>query len=338
MKNRRWLLNRRPSGQVGYDDFVREETQISPDNLQPGEILLRHRVLLCAPTMRNWMSGQENSLFRTIDLGTPVLAPGASEVVASRADDHPVGMQVTGLASWQDYEIIDTGKQKVVPVTEGLSLVDAMGPFGLNPQTAYFGMLRVGRPENGENVLVSGAAGSTGSTAAQIAKIKGCRVVGIAGGEEKCRWLVDSCGLDAAIDYKRENVRKRIAELFPEGIDVFYDNVGGETLQAAVDNIAKFGRIVLCGQIASYLDSETPQGPRNMMRLVYGSVRMQGFVLGDYLSDAPEAIAALRQWADQGRLAHRIDLREGFDRLPETYGDLFRGANRGTLLVDIGND
>lgn len=338
MKNRQWLLKRRPSGEVSREDFERVDAEVSGEDLAPGEILLRNHVLLCAPTMRNWMSGHTIGRFRTIELGTPVLAPGASEVVASRSDRHPVGMRVSGLASWQDYQVVDTATLGVSPIADELSYVDAMGPFGLNPQTAYFGLLRVGRPEPGETVLVSGAAGSTGSTAAQIAKIKGCRVVGIAGGPEKCGWLRDTCGLDGVIDYKSENLRDRISELCPDGVDLFYDNVGGETLQAAIDNMAKHGRIVLCGQIAGYNDDDTPEGPRNMMRMIYGSIRMQGFILSDYFADVPEAIAELRRWSAEGRMVHRVDLRHDFERLPEIYNDLFSGANAGTLLVDIASD
>lgn len=337
MINRQWILTHRPRGMVQREDFERREAAVPSRPLEPGEVLIRYRVFLCAPTMRNWMDAQSNSFYRTIDLGQPVMAPAAGEVVASADARFPAGAHVTALGTWQDYEIIDCEARGVAPIAEGLSFVEAMGKFGLNTLTGYFGMLRVGRPQPGETVVVSGAAGSTGSTAAQIAKLKGCRVIGIAGGEEKCRWLVQACGIDAAIDYKIESVRERLAELCPGGIDIFYDNVGGEILQAAVDNMARHGRIVLCGQIATYNDDEPAEGPRNMMRIIYGSIRIQGFLLNDYGNEFDSALKDLRAWSEAGKLIHREDVRRGFDTLPETFAALFTGQNKGTLLVEIGD-
>ena len=285
--------------------------------------------------MRNWMDPPGNSLYPSIPLGEPVLAPSAGTVVASAHPDFVPGARVTTLSSWQDHEIIDGAARSIRAIPDAISTLDAMGRFGLNPLTGYFGMLRVGQPKAGETVVVSGAAGSTGSTAAQVARIAGCRVIGIAGGQDKCDWLTSECGIDAAINYKSENVEQRLAELCPRGIDVFYDNVGGEILQAAVENMARHGRIVLCGQIASYNDGSTPEGPRNMMRLIYGSVRMQGFLMGDYAAEVPAAIAELDVWGRAGSISYREDVRAGFDQIPETFGALFDGSNRGTLLASI---
>lgn len=337
MRNRQWILKRRPKGRISQSDFERRDVALPQTPLKPGEILFRNRMLLCAPTMRNWMSGQTNSLFRTIEIGAPVAAPAAGEVIASADERFPVGARVTTLGSWRDYEIIDAAAQSVGTIPDRVSFVDAMGKFGLNPQTAYFGLLRVGRPAAGETVVVSGAAGSTGSTAAQIARIVRCRVIGIAGGKEKCQWLLDTCKLDAVIDYKHENVEARLRELCPNGIDVFYDNVGGDILQAAVNNMARRGRIVLCGQIASYNDDDLPEGPRNMMRVIYGAVRMEGFLVSDFAQEVDQAIADLKQWYESGEMVHRVDLRHSFDNLPDAYADIFTGANNGTLLVEIGD-
>lgn len=335
MKNRQWLLKKRPVGVVSADDFEKRTSDDVPTTLPPGQILVRNRMFLCAPTIRNWMSGQKNSLFRTIDIGAPIAAPSAGEVVASADERFPVGSRVTAIGSWQDYEVLDAATQILSRVPDDVSLVEAMGPYGLNPQTAFFGLTRIGRPKKGDTVVVSGAAGSTGSTAAQIARILGCRIIGIAGGAEKCRWLIDVCKLDAVIDYKNENLRDRLGELCPNGINVFYDNVGGETLQAAVDHMARHGVIVVCGQIASYNDDDLPEGPRNMMRVVYGSVRIEGFLLGDFITESRDAITQLREWADAGQLVHRVDFRKGFDQLPSILSDLFTGGNSGTLLVEI---
>ena len=335
MINRQWLLRRRPVGPATLEDFDYRETAIPNRALREGEILLRNQVFLCAPTMRNWMDPPGNSLYPSIPLGEPVLAPSAGEVIASAHPDFAPGDRATTLGSWQDWEIIDGAARAIRAIPESVSTLDAMGRFGLNPLTGYFGMLRVGQPVASETVVVSGAAGSTGSTAAQVARIVGCRVIGIAGGRDKCDWLVHECGIDAAIDYKSENVERRLAELCPEGIDVFYDNVGGEILQAAVENMARHGRIVLCGQIASYTSDHQPEGPRNMMRLVYGSIRMQGFLMSDYAVDVPAALAELQAWAHAGAIHYREDVRRGFEQIPTIFGALFDGSNRGTLLVSI---
>jgi len=334
--NRQWLLKRRPQGALRLEDFEYLEADVPRHELEPGEILVRNVVFLCAPTMRNWMDPPGNSLYPSIPLGQPIMAPAVGRVVASAAPDLPVGSRVFAMSSWQDYAKISTSvlrRPSVLP--DGITFVEGMGRFGLNPMTAYFGLLEVGQPQPGETLVVSGAAGSTGSTVAQIGKIKGLTVVGIAGGKSKCDWLTGECGIDAAIDYKSEDVAARLAELCPQGINVFFDNVGGDMLQAAIDNMAPFGRIVLCGQIASYDSSESPEGPRNMMRLVYGGIRMQGFLCGQYAARFDEAVAALRAWTAAGKLAYREDLRTGFENLPNAFSALFDGSNTGTLLVQV---
>jgi NADPH-dependent curcumin reductase CurA len=333
LTNRQWLLRRRPRGNVEPADFEYRETDLPvAAPLGAGELLLRNRVFLCAPTMRNWMDPPGNNFYPSISLGEPVLAPAASEVIASARDDMPVGARVTCHASWQDYQRVGPA-HAVRRIPDGLSFVEAMGAYGLNARTGYFGLLKVGRPKPGETLVVSGAAGSTGSVAAQIGKILGCRVIGIAGGAEKCRWLTQACGLDAAIDYKSGGVCEKLAEVCPAGIDVFFDNVGGEILQAAVENMARFGRIVLCGQISSYTGGVPVPGPTNMMRIIYGSITMQGFLQSNFGDETESAIAELRGWVDAGKIVHREDVRNGFKRLPESFANLFDGRNQGTLLV-----
>lgn len=336
--NRQWLLKQRPQGHANPSDFQLTDSEIPTRPLEEHEILVRHVVLLCAPTMRNWMDPPGNNLYPSIPLGAPVMAPSVGRIVRSGNPKYPPGMRISTIGSWQDYEIIDTNQRPVLPIADGLSYADAMGRFGLNSLTAYFGTLEVGQLKAGETFVVSGAAGSTGSVAAQIGKLQGARVIGIAGGRQKCDWLTDTCGIDAAIDYKAESVEERIKALCPDGVDVFYDNVGGEILQAAVENMAKFGRIVLCGQISSYDSDSSPEGPRNMMRMVYGSVTMRGFLARDFSDKFPEALDNIRAWTESGKLIHREDLREGFEQLPETYLSLFSGANAGTLLAKIADE
>lgn len=334
--NRQWLLKQRPQGHLSLDDFEYREAPQEQPSLAEDEILVRNVAFLCAPTMRNWMDPPGNSLYPSIPLGAPIMAPAVGRVVASAASGIEVGSRVFALSTWQDYATIAAGGlRRPTTLPAGISFLDGLGRYGLNPMTAYFGLLDVGQPAAGETLLVSGAAGSTGSTAAQIGKIKGLKVVGIAGGKAKCDWLVNECGIDAAIDYKAGDVEAQIAERCPEGVNVFFDNVGGDILQAAINNMAPFGRIVLCGQIASYDGGAAAEGPRNMMRLIYGGLRMQGFLCGHYADRFDEATAALKQWTEEGRICYREDLRSGFDNLPVAFRDLFDGSNNGTLIVKI---
>jgi NADPH-dependent curcumin reductase CurA len=329
-------LKRRPQGALSVEDFEYREEDIPNGELNPGEILVRNVAFLCAPTMRNWMDEAGKNLHPTNGLGQPVTALSVGRVVDSANPELPVGARVSLISSWQDYTLVSgTILRPPTILPDGINYTDAMGRFGVNPIAAYFGLLEVGQPKEGETLVVSGAAGSTGSTAAQIGKLKGLRVIGIAGGKAKCDWLTNDCGIDAAIDYKSEDVAARLTELCPVGIDIYYDNVGGDILQAAVDNMAKFGRIVLCGQISSYDSGESPEGPRNMMRLIYGGIRMQGFVASHYVERFPEAIAQLRAWADEDQIVYREDLRTGFENLPSSFLSLFDGTNAGTLIVQV---
>lgn len=333
--NRRWLLTSRPAGKVSATDFTYDEQPFSPPALEDGQVLVRTAMFACAPTMRNWMNEPGKSYRASVNLGEPVLGVAGGYVEQSRHPRFPVGSKITGVLRWQDYMVItpDVDIHPVLSVPDDVSLEDAMGVLGVNAMTAYFGLLRVGDPKPGETVVVSAAAGSTGSVVAQIARIKGARVIGIAGGAAKCQRLIDELKLDAAVDYKNENVSQRLAELCPNGVDVFFDNVGGDILQAVMDNIAVHGRVVVCGQIAAYDSEDTAPGPRDMMKVVYWRVRIQGFVLGDFAQDAEIAREDLRRWRDAGELVYRSDIRDGFARLPDTFLDLFTGRNDGALLV-----
>ena len=208
--------------------------------------------------------------------------------------------------------------------------------MGITGLTAYFGFLDVGKPQKGDTVVVSGAAGATGSVVGQIAKIKGCRVIGIAGGPEKCKWLVEDGGFDAAIDYKNEDVNARLRELCPDGINVFYDNVGGEILEAALNNIAVGSRVVICGGISGYnTEAEMPAGPKNYMNIVIRPSTMQGFLLGQYGERFGEAAQQLAAWIQSGDLKFAVDVQEGFDNVPKTFLRLFHGQNLGKQLCKI---
>ena len=317
--NRQWLLARRPQGAARGEDFRLVEQPLPTQPLAAGEIEVRATLFHCAPTMRNWMDGPDpGNLYPSVPLDAPMLAPAGGRITASRDPDWPVGRDITWLGSWQEVHRLQPAAAGAALVPAGVSLVEAVGRFGLNALTA-------------ETLLVSGAAGSVGATVVQIGRLRGCRVVGIAGGARKCGWLRSELGVEA-IDYRAGPLGPAIAAACPDGVDMFFDNVGGATLDAAVDQLNRFGRVVLCGQIAGY-DGATAAGPRNMMRLIYGSVRMQGFLTNDFAAEFSDAVAALRRWSERGELIYRNDIREGFERLPATLLDLFAGGNDGTLMV-----
>jgi NADPH-dependent curcumin reductase len=237
------------------------------------------------------------------------------------------------LFGWQEYAV-GQGEWSVDRVPEGTPHTWPLSVLGITTLTAYFGLKEIAQPKEGETVVVSAAAGATGSVAAQLARAWGCRTIGIAGGAEKCAWLTEELGLDGAIDYKAEDVKARLRELCPEGMDVFWDNVGGATLEAALGNLAMHARVVLCGAISNY-NADSPQGPRNYMNLLVKRSRMEGFVVFDYLPRTAEALAELMPMVEDGRLRVREDVREGLDEAPTALMDLYSGKNTGKLLVKI---
>lgn len=334
--NGQWRLKQRPSGMVREDDFEYVEEPVP--ELGADEFLVRNVYLAFEPAMRGWLNDVK-SYVPPVQIGEVMRASTVGRVVESNNAEYPEGTLVTGMFGWQEFAISD-GKPGVMgrlgKVPEGVDpalMLSALGGTGL---TAYFGMLDVGKPQQGDVVVVSGAAGATGSVAGQIARIKGAaKVVGIAGGERKCRWLVDTLGFDAAIDYKAEDVHKRLREECPKGINVFFDNVGGDILDAALLNMAQHGRIVLCGGISSYNAEELPPGPKNYMQLVIRRCTMAGFILIDYFDQAPQALADLRQWLESGELKHAEDIQEGFENTPRTFLRLFTGENLGKQLLKI---
>ena len=333
--NRQWLLKERPTGMIGPEHFELVESPMPSPDLDAGQALVKNLMLGFDPAMRGWVQ-DTRSYLPPVPLGEPMRASGVGQVIRSTNPDYPEGSLVQGLLNWQEYGIGDpAGMIPPNALPEGTPPNLALSVFGTTSLTAYFGLLDVGQPQPGETVLVSGAAGATGSVVAQIARLKGCKIVGIAGGREKCDWLRDACKIDAVIDYKAEDINRRIGELCPEGINVFFDNVGGDTLEAAINHMADFGRIALCGAISEY-NNESPQpGPNNLMILVARRVRMQGFIVLDYLARAEEAITALSEWVMAGELAWREDVQEGFENIPATLQRLFDGRNVGKQLLKL---
>lgn len=335
--NRSWVLARRPDGAVRTGDFAYREEAFTPPDLEDGEILVRTRIISCAPTVRNWLNAPERSYRGAIEIGEPVRGMAAAEVIASRHTRFSVGQWVTAVTPWQDYAVLrpDAAAVPISALPAGMDPVEAMTLYSPNSLTAYFGLLAVGEPKPDMTVLVSGAAGSVGAMVCQMARIAGCRVVAVAGGPEKCGWLETEGGADVAIDYRSADLPMALKAACPHGIDIFFDNVGGDILQAAIDRMAPHGRIVLCGQISAYNTGNPAAGPSDMMKLVYGRIRMEGFLVGDYAERYDEAMGAIHRWTEQGRLNNRHDFRRGFENVPASFVDMFHGRNTGTLLVAI---
>jgi NADPH-dependent curcumin reductase CurA len=330
--NRQWTLARRPHGLVQAEDFRLVEGPVPTPS--DGEVLVRNLFLSCDPTQRGWMA--TDTYLPAVRIGEVMRAIAGGVVVESRHHAFKPGQLVTGKFGWQDWALARPGTAEApAPVPPGVPLETALSILGLTGITAYFGLLEVGRPQPGETVVVSGAAGATGSAVGQIARIKGCRVIGIAGGPEKCRLLTEELGFDAAIDYRSEDVADRLKALCPKGIDVFFDNVGGEILDAALARLAMNGRVVLCGAISRYGDDQPAPGPRNYLNLLMRRGRMEGFIVLDYMKRAAEAVGALAGWLREGRLKDRIDVVEGFEQAPAALARLFTGENRGKQLVRI---
>jgi NADPH-dependent curcumin reductase CurA len=321
---------------VKETDFEYVEEPVA--DVGDGKFLVRNLYFAFEPAMRGWLNDVK-SYVPPVQLGEVMRAGTVGQVIESNHPDFGPGDFVQGQMGWQEYVVSD-GKPGIMggisKVPEGIPpylVLSALGGTGL---TAYFGLLDIGKPQEGDVVVVSGAAGATGSVAGQIAKIKGAsKVVGIAGGPEKCAWLVDELGFDAAIDYKSDNVMDRLREECPKGIDVFFDNVGGSILDDALLNMAQNGRIVLCGGISQYNEAELPPGPKNYMQLVIRRCRMEGFIVIDYMHKAAEGVKALAGWIESGQLKHAEDIQEGIENTPATFLRLFNGKNKGKQLLKI---
>jgi NADPH-dependent curcumin reductase CurA len=332
--NRQWLLAKRPSGLVTKDNFTFAENPIPTPG--DGEVLVRNLYLSFDPTQRGWMEDRESYL-PPVGIGEPMRAGAVGQVTESRHPDFAVGDIVQTTGGWQDFVVVAPGQgpMGLSKVPAGVSPEMMLSVLGITGLTAYFGLLDLGKPQPGETVLVSGAAGATGSVAGQIARIKGCKVVGIAGGAEKCAWLKNEAGFDEVIDYKNEDVNARIGATCPTKLDIYFDNVGGDILEAALNHINLNARVVMCGGISGYNATEPVPGPSNLMNLVTTRSRMEGFIILDYLPRAAEAVSDLLGWIASGELKYQIDLQEGFENIPDTLQRLFTGQNLGKQLLKI---
>jgi hypothetical protein len=300
-----------------------------------GQILVEIQYLSLDPAMRGWMN-EGKSYIRPVAIGEVMRAGGAGKVLASKNPNFKEGDLVSGAFGVQQYALSD-GKGVIKVDTRFAALPVYLGTLGMPGMTAYFGLLEIGKPKAGETVVVSGAAGAVGMVVGQIAKIKGCRVVGIAGGKDKCAYLKSELGFDAAIDYKGEDVKKGLKEHCPNGVDVYFDNVGGEILDAVLARIAMHARIVICGAISQYNNTEAVRGPANYMSLLVNRASMTGMVVFDWADRYGEAAREMAGWIAAGKLKSREDVvGGGVDAFPEVLLKLFKGENFGKLVLKVG--
>jgi NADPH-dependent curcumin reductase len=332
--NRQLRLARRPSGLV--DDGTFELVEEPLLELRDGQYRVRIAYLSIDPTNRVWIR-EEPSYLPPVAIGEVMRGGAVGTVVESRHDEFPVGARVMGMLGWQEYA---TGGDEVMArvLPPGVPLAHMLSVYGTTGVTAYFGMLDVGEPKAGDTVVVSGAAGATGSVAGQVAKIQGARVVGTAGTAEKCRWLTEDLGFDAAINYRTEDLGARLDALCPDGVDVFFDNVGGATLDTVLRRLAIGARIALCGAISTYNETDQPPPIHWYMNLVVKRARMQGFLVLDYLDRFPEAVLQLVAWVEEGKLRWRDHIVDGLESAPRALNMLFTGENTGKLMVRVGPD
>ena len=334
--NGQWRLIARPEGDVTPEIFEWREERLP--ELTDGKMLLQTIYLSLDPANRMWMDDEESYL-PPVAIGDVMRGVTLGVVVDSRHPEFMPGDIAQGAWGWQRYAVLEPQSLRArVPKDEGLPLTAYMAVVGFIGVTAYFGLLDVGRPTPGETVVVTAAAGAVGSLAGQIAKIQGCRVVGIAGTEEKCRWLTEELGFDAAFNYKTDGVPDALAKHCPAGIDVVFENVGGPVLDLILGRINERARIALCGLIAQYNATEPVPGPCNFRNVLLKRARIEGFIILDYASRFPEARAALVGWLREGKLKYRTDIVDGLEKAPTALSKLFDGSNKGKLIVKVSDE
>jgi len=329
--NRQIILKSRPKGLPTQANFEISETQVP--SLNDGELLVKAKFISVDPYMRSRMSDAK-SYVPSFEVGKPLDGGVVAEVIESRHPDFVAGDAILGHLQWQEIQTVKA--ESATKLDNKVPLSYYLGILGMPGLTAYFGLNEIGKPVAGETVVVSGAAGAVGMVVCQIARLKGCRVVGIAGSDEKNAYLKNVLKVDEVINYHTEkNIKAAIARACPDGVDVYYDNVGGEISDAVISNINKFARIILCGQISVYNNTEIPVGPRPQPIMVKKSALMQGFIVSNYSDRFGEGVKQLAQWLGEGKLTYQETIVQGFETLPETFLGLFHGKNTGKMLVEM---
>ncbi|QJB70155.1 NADP-dependent oxidoreductase [Parasphingorhabdus halotolerans] len=333
--NRKFTLAKRPDGEPKPDDFKLVEETLP--ELQDGQFLVRNHYISLDPAQRGWMDDRP-SYMPPIPLGDAVRASAMGRVQASKNPDFPEGQWVMGLGAIEEYSVGQSGGFTFpVDVSVAPSPTNFLSVLGAVGMTAYFGLLDDGKPQEGETVLVSGAAGAVGSLVGQIAKIKGCRTVGIAGGADKCARLVSDYGYDAAIDYRGKDVaalEAAVREAAPNGVDIIFENVGGNILDAGLNNLNEKARIIICGLISEY-NSKEPVGARNIWQLIVKQATMKGFLVRDYPPRFAEGAAAMGQWVAEGKIKFDEDIDVGIENAYDAFMKLFSGSNQGKMILDV---
>ena len=335
MKNKQWILNEFPVGEIKDNDLILKDSNL--DNISDGEVLIRNIYLSLDPANRGWMSGKA-SYVDAMQIGDVMRGGTIGAIEESKNEKFKKGDVVQYQGGWQEYCINDGKGLRIIPLNTGLPMPSFLSIMGMPGMTAYFGLLDVLKPKESETLVVSGAAGAVGSIVSQIAKIKGCRVIGIAGSEEKCNWLLNDLKIDGVINYKTENVSARLKELCPNGIDMYFDNVGGEISEAVINRFNIGGRMSICGQISGY-NSETLQpGPRNWINILIKRLKVQGFIVFDYQARAQEAFADMPKWIAEGKLQHKNHIVDGLENAVASLKMLFSGENKGKMIVKISDE
>ena len=334
--NRQWCLAARPTGAVREDHFRMRTVPVPVPG--EGQFLVRTHYLSVAPVMRRYMIDGAG-IEKAVEIGEVMLGRGAGVIVASNNPDWPVGTRVQGKLGWQDYAVADGAPGSLMFRVEQTAapLSTALGVLGITGFTAYCALKDIGRPQTGETCVVSGAAGGVGSIAVQVARLMGCRVIGIAGSPEKCRMLTDDLGCDAAIDYRTEDVTARLRDLAPDGVDIFFDNVGGAVLDAVLPRLARYARVISCGRISQYL-RDGPYALKNWEELGAKRALFQGFFVYDYEPLFAEAERVMAGWIADGRLTYREDVLTGLESMPKALIRLYEGRNMGKQIVKVVRD
>ena len=333
--NHQWILKQRPEGNLGPDNFEWKEQSLG--DLGEGLVRVRSIYLSLDPTNRIWASDMPQYM-EPVQIGDVMRGLVLGVVHESNDEKLAVGTIVSGIWGWQEYADLPAAALTPLPAAPGVPLNAWISILGATGMTAYFGLLDIGQPKEGETVVVSAAAGAVGSVVGQIAKIKGCRVVGIAGSDEKCAWLTDELGFDAAINYKTEDVDEGLRKHCPDGIDINFENVGGQIMDTILTHLNLKARVVLCGLISSYNATEPVPGPYHFAQILMKRARVEGFIILDYVSRFPEGMAEMGQWIAAGKLKNRVDIVKGLDQAPTAVNRLFDGGNIGKLLVQVGDE
>lgn len=331
--NRQWRLAARPISLIKESDFEWREESVPI--LSEGQILVRNLYLSLDPTNRGWVGEPLHTYIPPVGIGEVMRGVIVGVVEQSRNANFQEGSHVMGMLGWQDYAVTDGTGLTTLPKDSSIPLTAYLGIFGHIGLTAYFGLLDIGKPQAGETLVVSAAASAVGSLVGQIGKIKGCRVVGVAGSDEKCRWIKEELGFDAAINYKTEPVLESLKRHCPNGVDIYFENVGGKILDAVLSLINLRARIIICGMISQYNAVAPVPGPYNFINILMKRARVEGFLVFDYMDRSQEAMVDLDRWFAEGKIKYRVDVVDGLENAPRAINKIFDGSNKGKLIIKI---